>query len=109
MWLRDFDMQEIDLKLNRIPKEIQKIHLIAVCGTGMAALASVLKEKGYEVTGSDHKTYPPMSDFLARKNIPIYEGYQENNLSGRRCYWVLGCNSNLQMLQIFIRGIRIHL
>jgi len=81
MWLCDFDMQEIDLKLNRIPKEIQKIHLIAVCGTGMAALASVLKEKGYEVTGSDHKTYPPMSDFLARKNIPVYEGYQENNLS----------------------------
>ena len=74
-------MQEIDLKLNRIPPEIQKILLIAVCGTGMAALASVLKEKGYEVTGSDHKTYPPMSDFLARKNIPIHEGYHKKNLS----------------------------
>ena len=88
--MRDFDMQEIDLKLNKIPAKIQKIHLIAVCGTGMAALASVLKDKGYEVTGSDHKTYPPMSDFLTRQNIPIYEGYRESNLAAAPDLVVVG-------------------
>ena len=58
-----------DLSKNRIPDNVKKIHLIAVCGTGMGALACMLKDMGYEVTGSDHKVYPPMSDFLAGKGI----------------------------------------
>ena len=70
-----------DLSKNRIPDNVKKIHLIAVCGTGMGALACMLKDMGYEVTGSDHKVYPPMSDFLAGKGINLLEGYSGNNLS----------------------------
>ena len=51
--------------LNLIPEDVRKIHLIAVCGTGMGALACMLKNLGFEISGSDHKIYPPMSDFLA--------------------------------------------
>ena len=29
------------------------VHLIAVCGVGMAPLAGLLKAQGYRVTGSD--------------------------------------------------------
>jgi len=70
-----------DLSRNRIPENVKKIHLIAVCGTGMGALACMLKDMGYEVTGSDQKVYPPMSDFLARKGIDLLEGFSGNNLS----------------------------
>lgn len=70
-----------DLSKNRIPDNVKKIHLIAVCGTGMGALACMLKDMGYEVTGSDHKVYPPMSDFLARKGISLMEGFSAGNLS----------------------------
>ncbi|MCU0558317.1 MAG: Mur ligase domain-containing protein, partial [Desulfobacterales bacterium] len=45
----------MDSKNNRIPAPVRGIHLIAVCGTAMGALACMLKDLGYEVTGSDQK------------------------------------------------------
>jgi UDP-N-acetylmuramate: L-alanyl-gamma-D-glutamyl-meso-diaminopimelate ligase len=55
--------------------------MIAICGTGMAALASMLKDMGFEITGSDQKVYPPMSEFLSSKNIDIIEGFGKNNVA----------------------------
>ena len=66
---------------NRIPDGVRTIHLTAVCGTGMGALACMLKDLGYEVTGSDRKIYPPMSDFLEQKGIGIIDGFKGENLS----------------------------
>jgi len=60
---------------------IKKIHLTAACGTGMGTLACILKEMGYEVTGSDRNVYPPMSDFLAEKGVKLFEGFDPANLS----------------------------
>ncbi|HTY62450.1 MAG TPA: UDP-N-acetylmuramate:L-alanyl-gamma-D-glutamyl-meso-diaminopimelate ligase [Acidobacteriota bacterium] len=59
---------------------IHKIHLIGICGAGMAPLAAMLQTSGYEVTGSDEGIYPPMSDFLAEKRIPVFQGYAVQNL-----------------------------
>ncbi|MFH1595775.1 MAG: UDP-N-acetylmuramate:L-alanyl-gamma-D-glutamyl-meso-diaminopimelate ligase [Pseudomonadota bacterium] len=56
------------------------IHLLGICGTGMAALAGILKEQGYQVTGADEHAYPPMSDFLAGLGIPVVNGYGPENL-----------------------------
>ena len=61
--------------------KIQRIHLIGICGTGMASLAAMLKERGYEVTGSDEGVYPPMSVFLADKAIRVTQGYSMANLN----------------------------
>lgn len=55
--------------------------MIAACGTGMGALASILKDMGFKVTGSDQKVYPPMSDFLSGKGIEITEGFSEKNVA----------------------------
>jgi len=76
--------------MNSIPDNIKKIHLIAVCGTGMGALACMLKDMGYDVTGSDQKVYPPMSDFLVRKGISLMEGFRKDNLSHRPDLVVIG-------------------
>lgn len=57
------------------------IHFIGICGTGMAGLAGLLKEKGYKVTGSDQNFYPPMSNYIRRLSIPIMEGYSPKNLN----------------------------
>src|SRR6266487_5647948 len=35
------------------PNKIRRIHLIGICGTGMASLAAMLRERGFAVTGSD--------------------------------------------------------
>ncbi|MBW1704681.1 MAG: UDP-N-acetylmuramate:L-alanyl-gamma-D-glutamyl-meso-diaminopimelate ligase [Deltaproteobacteria bacterium] len=53
---------------------------MGICGTGMASLAGILKEKGYRVTGSDQNVYLPMSDFLEALSIPVMEGYSPDNL-----------------------------
>jgi UDP-N-acetylmuramate: L-alanyl-gamma-D-glutamyl-meso-diaminopimelate ligase len=60
--------------------EIKTIHFIGICGTGMASLAAMLKDTGFDVSGSDEGVYPPMSDFLAEKNIKVANGYNINNL-----------------------------
>ncbi|MBT8363256.1 MAG: UDP-N-acetylmuramate:L-alanyl-gamma-D-glutamyl-meso-diaminopimelate ligase [Deltaproteobacteria bacterium] len=70
----------MDMNKNRIGASVQKIHLIAVCGTGMGALACMLRDLGFEVTGSDQKVYPPMSTFLEQKGIRIVNGYSQDNV-----------------------------
>ncbi len=60
---------------------VRHIHLIALGGVGMASLAAMLKEEGYQVTGSDQGVYPPMSDFLARTGISFMQRYCPENLS----------------------------
>lgn len=59
----------------------KSVHLVAVCGTGMGALAGMFKEAGFQVSGSDHRVYPPMSTFLEGQGIKIMEGFQPENLS----------------------------
>ena len=62
------------------PKSVRRIHLVGVAGTGMGAFAGMLKEAGYEVTGSDENVYPPMSDMLREWNIEVYTPYAPENL-----------------------------
>ena len=71
----------MDLRKNIIPNNVKKIHLIAICGTGMGALACMLRDLGFEVTGSDQKIYPPMSDFLSCRRVKVIEGFNEDNIS----------------------------
>jgi len=71
----------LSLERNLVPRNLNHIHLMGVCGTGMASLAGMLKEKGYSVTGSDQNIYPPMSTFLEGLSIPIINGYRPQNLS----------------------------
>ena len=62
-------------------KDIKNIYLIAICGTGMAALAGLLKKTGHNVTGWDAKIYPPMSTLLRNAGIKIFPGYKKENIS----------------------------
>lgn len=66
------------------------IYLIGICGTAMASLAGMLKQQGYEVTGSDASAYPPMSDLLREIGITIHEPYAERNLDSRPDLVVVG-------------------
>jgi len=57
------------------------VYLIAICGTAMATLASMLKDLGHTVRGSDQHVYPPMSDFLAARDIPCLDGFDPDHLT----------------------------
>ena len=66
------------------------IHLIGICGTAMASLAGMLKERGFRVTGSDSAAYPPMSNFLASLGIPVAQPFAAANLTPRPDLVVVG-------------------
>jgi len=68
----------------------QHVHLIGICGTAMASLAGMLKQRGLRVTGSDAAAYPPMSGFLAALGIPVAQPYAEANLKPRPDMVVVG-------------------
>ncbi|HEX5432790.1 MAG TPA: UDP-N-acetylmuramate:L-alanyl-gamma-D-glutamyl-meso-diaminopimelate ligase [Candidatus Angelobacter sp.] len=68
----------------------QHVHIIGICGTAMASLAGLLKQRGLKVTGSDAAAYPPMSDFLAAMAIPVAQPYAETNLKPRPDWVVVG-------------------
>jgi len=66
------------------------VHLIGICGTAMASLAGMLKQRGLRVTGSDAAAYPPMSDFLASLRIPVSQPFSPKNLEPRPDVVVVG-------------------
>jgi UDP-N-acetylmuramate: L-alanyl-gamma-D-glutamyl-meso-diaminopimelate ligase len=70
--------------------EKKHIHLIGICGTAMASLAGMLKERGFRVTGSDAAAYPPMSNFLESLKIPLAQPFAAANLSRKPDLVVVG-------------------
>jgi len=70
--------------------EPKHIHLIGICGTAMASLAGMLKQRGFRVTGSDAAAYPPMSDFLRELRIPVAQPFDAKNLEPRPDLVVIG-------------------
>ena len=57
-----------------------KVHLVAICGTGMGALAGLLKEAGHDVKGSDRAFYSPMAERLQAWGIPTQQGFDPVHL-----------------------------
>jgi UDP-N-acetylmuramate: L-alanyl-gamma-D-glutamyl-meso-diaminopimelate ligase len=81
---------ELAVELNHAPVSIRHIHIMGICGTGMAALAGMLKSSGYEVTGSDKAVYPPMSLFLEEIGIHAFDGYGPQNLEPKPDLVIVG-------------------
>jgi UDP-N-acetylmuramate: L-alanyl-gamma-D-glutamyl-meso-diaminopimelate ligase len=70
--------------------EIRSVHFVGICGTAMASVAAAMREKGFHVTGSDQNVYPPMSTFLAEREIAVMNGYAEANLAHNPDLVVIG-------------------
>lgn len=68
-------------RLSRLPARVAHVHLVAVGGVGMGALAGMFTQRGYRVTGSDEPLYPPMSIVLDRLGIEIRTGYRPENIA----------------------------
>jgi len=66
------------------------IHLMGICGTAMASLAGLLKERGYKITGSDSNPYPPMSTQLEQLGIQIQKPYAAENLQPQPDFVIVG-------------------
>jgi UDP-N-acetylmuramate: L-alanyl-gamma-D-glutamyl-meso-diaminopimelate ligase len=83
--------------------EKKHIHLIGICGTAMASLAGMLKQRGFHVTGSDAAAYPPMSDFLQELGIPVAQPFDARNLQPKPDLIVVGnaiSRGNVELEQV---------
>lgn len=58
-----------------------RVHFIGIGGSGLSAIARLLTESGYEVTGSDQALSPFAAD-LQNIGVQIYVGHHPRNVSG---------------------------
>jgi UDP-N-acetylmuramate: L-alanyl-gamma-D-glutamyl-meso-diaminopimelate ligase len=87
----------------------KRIHLIGVCGTAMATLAALLKNRGHDVRGSDQNVYPPMSEFLAAEGIRTFSGYDAAHITADVDVVVVGnaiSRGNAELEAVLERKIR---
>lgn len=70
--------------------DIKRIHLVGVCGMGMSGLAGLLKEDGFDVSGSDQNFEPPMGQLVKSLGIKLFEGYKAENISNEIKLAVIG-------------------
>ncbi len=61
--------------------KIKKIHFIGIGGSGMCPMAEILKNMGFEITGSDIKESDPI-DKLRKSGIHVYIGHKKENIIG---------------------------
>jgi len=73
----------------------KKVHFIGICGVGMSALAVLLKEQGWKITGSDSNFYEPISGYLKENNINILSPYNKKNIPGSVDLIIIGKHSRL--------------
>lgn len=78
-----------------IEKTHKKAHFIGICGVGMSAVAKLLKDRGWDITGSDDGFYPPISDYLVSVGIPFGVGYKAENIPKDADIIVIGKNAKL--------------
>ncbi len=61
----------------------------------MSGVALLLREAGYEISGSDEGFYPPVSDYLANAHIEFAHGYKKENIPADADLIVIGKNAKL--------------
>lgn len=68
-------------KIDRLLKEVKRVHFIGIGGSGMCPLAEILHNEGYLLSGSDNNE----TDTLARirsMGIPVTLGQKAENIEG---------------------------
>ncbi len=68
-------------EIDKILKQIKRVHFIGIGGSGMCPLAEILHKKGYSLSGSDNNE----TDTLARirsLGIPVAMGQRAENIEG---------------------------
>ena len=70
-------------QLNKVPemRRIRRIHFVGIGGAGMCGIAEVLKNQGYDISGSDLKP-SKTTDRLHQQGITVYFGHQGSNIDG---------------------------
>jgi UDP-N-acetylmuramate--alanine ligase len=85
------------------------IHLIGIGGAGLSAIATVLLQQGYEVSGSDLQT-SPATERLTRLGATIFKGHRAENLSSNPDIVIISsaiAPENPELLEAQRRGVSV--
>lgn len=63
-------------------ENIKKLHFVGIGGVGMSAIAEVMLDKGYEISGSDLSDSEVVQK-LRSKGAVIYKGHNGSNVEGK--------------------------
>ncbi len=92
----------------------KKVHLIGIAGRGMSALALMLKQKGFAVSGSCHLAHNPFINFLRKNGVKNFAiGYSPANIPKDADLIVISKAADLtpednkEVAQAFKTGIKI--
>ncbi len=89
-----------------------KIHFIAIGGSAMHSLAIALKDKGYQITGSDDAIFEPSSSRLKNNNIhPAALGWYSERITSDLDAVILGMHAkedNPELLKAKELGLKIY-
>ncbi len=89
-------------------KKPQQIHITAIAGVGMAALAGLLKEAGHQVIGSDTAIFPPMSTLLEKAGITCKNGFAPEHINAATDCVIIGnavSSNNPEVVETIARGL----
>ena len=74
---------------------MKKAHIIGVAGVAMSAAAKLLKDAGWDVSGSDDAFYPPASDYVEKIGITFHHGYDPSHIPSDVDLVIVGRNAKL--------------
>ena len=61
--------------------DVKRVHMIGVGGSSMSGLAGLLKDEGYEVSGSD-RTRSHKTEALEARGVKVLIGHRPENVRG---------------------------
>lgn len=74
---------------------MKKAHFIGICGKGMSGVALLLKEAGYQISGSDSGFYDPVATYLKNVGIDFSATHKKENIPTDAEFIVIGKHAKL--------------
>ncbi len=87
---------------------IKRIHLVGIGGVGMTALALLLRDRGFTVSGSDIKE-SRNTKMLKEKSFLVHIGHRKENIHDAQllCYSSAIKEDNVEILEATNKGIKV--
>ena len=68
-------------EIDKLLKQVKRIHFIGIGGSGMCPLAEILHKEGYQLSGSDNNETDTLAAVRAM-GIPVVLGQKAENIEG---------------------------
>ena len=88
---------------------MKRFHIVGIGGSGMSAIAKVLLESGYSVSGSD-QALSPVAEALAKSGADVHVGHAADNVGEAEAVIISSAvpADNVEILEAQARGLPVY-